>query len=188
MQDYSIETFKTPEQLEQWMEQNAHVQPGIWIKMAKKSSGTISVNHDQALDIMLCFGWIDGQRKGLDDIYFLQKFTPRRAQSTWSKRNINKVAALTAAGKMRSSGIAEVEEAKKDGRWQAAYDSQKDMEMPEDFLLAVEGSSKAKVVFSNLNRTQKYAIAFRLATAKKSETRQRRMGMMLDMLEKGTFR
>jgi uncharacterized protein YdeI (YjbR/CyaY-like superfamily) len=188
MQDYSIETFETPEQLEQWMMQNAGTQPGIWIKMAKKSSGITSVNHDQALDIMLCFGWIDGQRKGLDTTYFLQKFTPRRAQSTWSKRNIDKIAKLTAAGKMQPSGTREVEVAKDDGRWQTAYDSQKDMEIPEDFLQAVEGSLKARMAFENLNRTEKYAIAFRLATAKKPETRQRRMGVILNMLEKGTFR
>lgn len=188
MQEYPIQAFETPEQLERWMMENASSQPGIWVKMAKKSSGILSVDHDQALDIMLCFGWIDGQRKRFDATYFLQKFTPRRAQSTWSKRNIDKVAKLTAAGRMQPSGLKEVEAAQKDGRWDAAYDSQKDMELPEDFMQAVQNSRKAQLTFEKLNKTERYAIAFRLATAKKEETRQRRMEVILNMLEKGTFR
>lgn len=116
-----IMSFVMASQLEQWL--SAHYQTnGVWIKIAKKASGIASVTHDEALDVALCYGWIDGQRNGYDDVFFLQKFTPRRPKSLWSKRNIDKVAVLTAAGKMQPSGLAEVEAAKQDDRWQVAYD------------------------------------------------------------------
>jgi uncharacterized protein YdeI (YjbR/CyaY-like superfamily) len=153
--------------------------------MAKKASGIASVTHDEALDVALCYGWIDGQRKTQDDTYFLQKFTPRRPKSLWSKRNIEKIAALTAAGKMQPSGLAEVAAAQGDGRWDAAYDSPKNMIVPEDFLKALAENPQAQIFFNTLNQANTYAIAWRLQTAKKPETRQRRFDALLAMLAKG---
>ena len=138
---------------EEWLCKHHAKLDGVWLKIAKKASGIPSMTHDEVLDVALCYGWIDGQRKGYDDKYFLQKFSPRRRKSMWSKRNVNKVAKLSAAGRMQPSGLAEVEAAKQDGRWQAAY-----------------------------------AIAWRLATAKKPEIRKRRFEAMLEMLERGMFR
>jgi uncharacterized protein YdeI (YjbR/CyaY-like superfamily) len=155
------------------------------VQVAKKAAGIASVTHDEALDVALCYGWIDGQRKPYDDTYFLQKFTPRRSKSLWSKRNIEKIAALTAAGRMQPAGMAEVEAAKRDGRWEAAYDSSKHMVLPVDLLEALAGNQRAQTFFETLNRTNVYAIVWRLQTAKKPETRKRRLEAMVAMLEKG---
>jgi uncharacterized protein YdeI (YjbR/CyaY-like superfamily) len=172
---------------ERWLLKH-HDEAGIWIKMAKKASGIPSINHDQALDVALCHGWIDGQRKGFDDTYFLQKFTPRRPKSLWSKRNVAKIAVLIATGKIQPSGQAEVEAARKDGRWQAAYDSSKDMTFPDDFHKALIKNKPALDFFTTLNKSNIYAISFRLATAKTPETRKRRFDALLAMLERGEFR
>jgi uncharacterized protein YdeI (YjbR/CyaY-like superfamily) len=172
---------------EQWLFKHHDQLDGVWIKMAKKASGVASVTHDEALDVALCYGWIDGQRKIYDSRFFLQKFTPRRPKSLWSKRNINKVAELTAAGRMQPSGLAEVEAAKQDGRWEAAYDSQKNMAVPEDFLKALEENKQAQAFFNTLSKSNIYAIAWRLETAKKLETRKRRFDALLAMLEGGEF-
>jgi uncharacterized protein YdeI (YjbR/CyaY-like superfamily) len=163
-------------------------QNGVWIKIAKKTSGIVSVTHDEALDVALCYGWIDGQRKSYDSMFFLQKFTPRRPRSLWSKRNVAKVAKLTATGRMKPSGLAEVEAAKRDGRWEAAYDSSKNIVMPADFLKALEKNKRAQAFFNTLSRSNLYAIALRLTTARKPETRQRRLDALLAMLKRGEFR
>ena len=173
--------------LEQWLFEHHAQLAGVWIKMAKKASGIASVTHDEVLDVALCYGWIDGQRNSYDDRYFLQKFTPRRPKSLWSKRNIDKVATLKAAGRMQPSGLAEVEAARQDGRWEAAYDSQKNMVVPEDFLKALRGNKQAQAFFNTLSKSNVYAIAWRLATAKKLETRKRRFDALLAMLERGKF-
>jgi uncharacterized protein YdeI (YjbR/CyaY-like superfamily) len=178
-------TFENVATLEQWMHENHQQANGAWIKIAKKASGITSVTHDEALDIALCFGWIDGQRKSLDESWFLQKFTPRRPRSLWSKRNIEKVTNLIAAGRMQESGIAEIELAKADGRWDAAYDSPKNMKVPEDFLEALKENDKASAFFDTLNKTNRFAIAWRLETARTPATRQRRLGVLIDMLERG---
>jgi uncharacterized protein YdeI (YjbR/CyaY-like superfamily) len=170
---------------EQWLAEHHTRTAGVWIKMAKKASGIASVTHDEALDVALCYGWIDGQRNSLDDSYFLQKFTPRRPKSLWSKRNIDKIAALTAAGRMQPSGLAEVEAAKADGRWEAAYDSPKNMVVPEDFLQALAADEPARAFFDTLNQANRFAIAWRLQTAKKPETRRRRFEALLAMLARG---
>jgi uncharacterized protein YdeI (YjbR/CyaY-like superfamily) len=170
---------------EQWLAEHHAQADGVWIKMARKATGIDSVTHDEALDVALCYGWIDGQRNSLDDTHFLQKFTPRRPQSLWSKRNIEKVGALTAAGRMQPKGLAEVEAAQRDGRWDAAYASSKEMVVPEDFLRALAERPEAQAYFNTLNRANTYAIAWRLATAKKPETRQRRFDALLAMLERG---
>lgn len=153
--------------------------------MAKKASGIASVTHDEALEVALCFGWIDGQRNGHDDRYFLQKFTPRRPKSLWSKRNVAKIAKLTAEGRMQPSGLAEVAAAQLDGRWKAAYAGPKEMIFPKDFLKALEKNKKARMFFRTLSKTNVYAIAWRLETAKKPETRQRRFDALLAMLDRG---
>lgn len=170
---------------EEWLAEHHAAADGVWIMVAKKASGIASVTHDEALDVALCYGWIDGQGKTFDDTYYLQKFTPRRPKSLWSKRNIEKVTALTAAGKMQPAGLAEVEAAKRDGRWDAAYDSPKNMVIPEDFMQALGENEQALAFFNTLNQANKYAIGWRLQTAKKPETRQRRFDALLAMLERG---
>jgi uncharacterized protein YdeI (YjbR/CyaY-like superfamily) len=172
----------------QWLCEH-HTHPdGVWIKVARKASGVASVTYDEAVDMALCHGWTDGQRKSHDDRFFLQKFTPRRPRSLWSKRNINKIAELTAAGRMQPSGLAEVEAAKQDGRWEAAYDSSRDMVVPEDFLEALAENTQAQSFFNTLSKSNVYAIAWRLATAKTPETRKRRFDVLLAMLGTGEFR
>ena len=183
--EYPTLPFENVAEFEQWMHEHNVTADGVWIKIAKMASGIASVTHDEALDVALCFGWIDGQRNGLDEQYFLQKFTPRRPRSLWSKRNIDKVTQLTEAGRMQDSGFAEVELAKKDGRWDAAYDSPKNMNVPEDFLRALEGNNQARAFFETLNKTNRFSIAWRLETARTAATRQRRLGVLIEMLEKG---
>jgi uncharacterized protein YdeI (YjbR/CyaY-like superfamily) len=183
-QDYPILPFASGAEFESWIVSNPD-QSGVWVKIAKKASGISSVTYDEALDVALCYGWIDGAKHGLDDMYFLQKFTPRRSKSTWSKRNVAKVAELIAAGRMKPAGLAEVDAAKADGRWDAAYDSQKDMTVPEDFLQAVAANPSAQESYKALNKANIFAIAYRLRTAKKPETRRRRFDMLLAMLARG---
>jgi len=173
---------------EQWLFEHHTQVDGVWIKMAKKASGLASVTHDEALDVALCYGWIDGQRDTYDSRFFLQKFTPRRPKSLWSKRNTTKVAELTAEGRMQPAGLAEVEAAKQDGRWEAAYASSKQMVVPEDFLKALEHNKHAQAFFATLSKSNVYAIAWRLETAKQPKTRQRRFDALLAMLERGEFR
>lgn len=183
-EEYPIIPFQSAAEFEQWLVAH-HDQPGVWLKLAKKSSGIPSVTYAEALDIALCYGWIDGLKRGFDKSYFLQKFTPRRARSIWSKRNVGKIAELIAAGRMQPAGMAEVESAKRDGRWDAAYDSPKDMVVPEDFLQTLSKHPKARVMYDTLNKTNTFAIAFQLTTAKKPETRQRRIEKIIAMLENG---
>ncbi len=183
-EELPIQPFASGTLWEQWLSEH-HAQPaGVWIKIAKKGSGIDSVTYDEALDVALCYGWIDGQRKTFDSEFFLQKFTPRRSRSLWSKRNIKKVAELIAAARMRPSGMAEIEAAQQDGRWDAAYGSPKNMVVPEDFLQALRANEEASAFFDTLSRSNVYAIAWRLATAQKPETRQRRFDALLAMLEK----
>jgi uncharacterized protein YdeI (YjbR/CyaY-like superfamily) len=178
-------TCATAADWREWLDQHFGDADGVMMKIAKKASGIASITHDEALDVALCYGWIDGVRKSLDDRYFLQKFTPRRARSLWSKRNIDKVAMLEAAGRMHPAGWAEVERAKQDGRWEAAYGSSKDMPVPEDFLQALAKNKRAQETFKTLNSANLFAISFRLHTAKRLETRQRRLEQMLATLERG---
>lgn len=154
------------------------------MKIYKKSTNINSVSYDEALDIALCFGWIDGQKKKYDEQSWLQKFTPRRKRSLWSKRNCEKVEKLIQANKMQPSGLKEIEAAQADGRWEKAYDSPKNMEIPNDFLEKVKKDKETFAFFQTLNKSNPYAIAWRLQTAKKPETRQRRMAKILEMLQK----
>ncbi len=177
--------FELPESWNHWLEKNHSKSSGIWLQFYKKASGKTSITYAQALDEALCYGWIDGQTKSLDAESYLQKFTPRRSKSIWSKRNIEHIARLEKEGRMRSAGIQQVQAAKSDGRWAQAYDSPANMTFPEDFLRELSKNKKALAFFEGLNKTNKYAIGWRLQTATKTETRLNRMKVILDMMAKG---
>lgn len=183
--DLQIILFGRPKEWEDWLEQNHADTKGIWLRLSKKNSGISSVTYSEALEVALCYGWIDGQAKKYDEHSYLQKFTPRRPQSIWSKRNIEHIKRLIKEGKMKLSGLKEAEKAKADGRWERAYDSPGNMVLPEDFLRELSKSKKAEAFFESLSKTNKYSIAWRLQTAKKPETREKRMKAMLEMLERG---
>ncbi len=183
--DLQIISFKSQKDWASWLAKNHAKSNGVWLRLFKKDSGVASVAYDEALDEALCYGWIDGQLEKHDDKSWLRKFTPRRPQSVWSKRNIEHVNRLIQAGKMKSSGLKEVEAAKADGRWERAYDSPSAMQVPKDFLKELSKDKKAKAFFETLNKANTYAIAWRLQTAKKPETRAKRMKAILEMLTRG---
>jgi len=167
-----------------WLAKQHGKSAGVWLKLAKKDSGIASVTYDEALEAALCYGWIDGQKKGFDDKYWLQKFTPRGPRSIWSKINTVKAEKLIASGEMKPAGLKAIELAKQDGRWDAAYDSQKNISVPDDFQAALGKNKKAKAFFATLNSVNRYAILFRIQTAKKAETRARRIQQFVEMLER----
>ncbi len=173
--DDPLEFFATPEDFERWLRTHHAKASCIWVKYAKKSSGIPSIDWNQAVDVALCYGWIDGQAKSLDETYSLQRFTPRGIRSKWSKLNRERVARLTKAGRMQPAGLAEVERAKSDGRWDAAYESPANAKVPDDLAKALAKSVKAKKFFDSLNSANRYAILYRLHEAKKPETRARRL-------------
>ncbi len=183
--NYETLEFSDQAGFRQWLTSNSTETPGIWLRIYKKASGIASINYAEALDEALCFGWIDGQKKSYDDNSFLQKFTPRRPKSLWSKRNIEHVERLTKAGLMTEPGLREADRAKSDGRWEAAYEGSANMQIPEDFLALLRNHPKAEAFFNGLNRTNRYAIAWRLQTAKTEETRKRRAEKIIAMLELG---
>ncbi len=181
----SILSFEAPEDWEHWLEQNHLISKGIWLRFYKKESQVKSVNYQEALDVALCYGWIDGQVKTYDAQSYLQKFTPRRPKSIWSKRNIEHVARLGKDEKMKPAGLKEVESAKTDGRWDVAYDSPSNMTVPDDFLRELSKNKTSLAFFERLNKSNKYAVTWRLQTAKKPETREKRMKAILEMLARG---
>ena len=180
-----ILTFTTPDELEAWLAGNHATSHGIWLRFAKKDSGGVSINYKQALDVALCWGWIDGQAKRIDDSWYLQRFTPRTARSIWSKINCAKVEGLIAAGKMQPPGLSEIERAKADGRWERAYDSPKNATVPEDLAEALARNRKAAAFFETLTSQNRYAILHRIQTAKKPETRHKRIADFVGMLARG---
>lgn len=177
--------FRSATAFRKWLAVHHDDCDGIWLQIFKKDSGEKSVTYAEALDEALCFGWIDGQKQKHDERSWLQKFTPRRPRSGWSKINTKHVERLIREERMQAAGHAQVEGARADGRWQAAYDSPSKANVPEDFLAALEKDRKAKAFFASLNKVNRYAIAYRLQTAKTPETRQKRMAMILEMLSKG---
>lgn len=177
--------FEDAPRFEAWLAEHHGRRRGVWLKIAKKDSGLASVTHREALDIALCFGWIDGQRRSRDATHYLQKFTPRRPRSLWSKVNVAKVEALTAAGRMREPGLAEVAAAQADGRWEAAYASQSAAEVPPDLEAALAANEKARLFFDGLDRAGRYAVLWRLMTAKTPELRAKRLSAMVATLESG---
>ncbi|MFM8877230.1 MAG: YdeI/OmpD-associated family protein [Anaerolineae bacterium] len=177
--------FETKKKFAEWLAKNHDESVGLWLKIAKKATGISTVTYAEALDVALCYGWIDGQKGSFDEQYFLQKFTPRRPKSIWSKINVEKVAGLIASGEMKPAGLKAVEAAKQDRRWAAAYSSQKNMEVPADFQSALNKNKKAKAFFETLTGSIRYSFLFRIETAKKAETREKRIRQFVEMLEKG---
>lgn len=177
--------FKSAQAFEAWLKRHHATSPGLWLKIAKRGADETSVTYLEAVEIALCWGWIDSQKKGLDERYFLQRFTPRRARSVWSKVNVDKVAALTKAGRMQASGLVQVEAAKTDGRWAQAYDGARTSVVPDDLIAALEAAPTAKAFFSTLNATHRYAVLWRIQTAAKAETRARRIAQLVAMLARG---
>jgi uncharacterized protein YdeI (YjbR/CyaY-like superfamily) len=178
-------TFPTSNDFRKWLKENHAKSTGIWLRIWKAGAQVPTVTYAEALDQALCFGWIDGQKKSFDSRSWLQKFTPRRRGSRWSKRNTQHAERLIKAKKMTAAGLREINAAKKDGRWKSAYDSFGGAELPADFLRELAKNKKAKAFFETLNKTNLYSIVYRLQTAKKAETRDKRMKAILKMLEKG---
>ena len=176
--------FASQKKWASWLAKQHAKSLGIWLKLAKRDSGIASVTYDEALDVALCYGWIDGQKKGFDDKYWLQMFTPRGSKSIWSKINTMKAEKLIASGEMKSAGLKAIELAKRDGRWAAAYESQKNISVPDDFQSVLDKNKKAKDFFATLNSVNRYAILFRIHNAKKAETRVKRIQQFIEMLEK----
>ena len=179
------ESFEVQAEWERWLEANHAITDGIWIKFAKKSSGVVSINYREALDVALCFGWIDGQIKSIDASFYRQRFTPRRARSKWSKINCGHVERLIKAGKMRPAGLKQIESAKADGRWEMAYDSPRNAEPPDDLVKALRNSPKARKAFDGLSSQNRYAILWRIQNAKRPETRSKWVERCVTMLEAG---
>jgi len=180
-----IIAYKSATEWETWLEKNHRTSPGLWIRIFKKGSGKPSITYAQALDGALCYGWIDGQKQKYDDDSWLQRFTPRRPKSSWSKINTGHIERLIKTGKMKEAGLTHVNAAKQDGRWAKAYDSQSMATLPEDFLQELAKNKKAKIFFATLSKSNLYAIFYRLQTAKKEETKQKRLKAIIAMLEKG---
>ena len=166
-----------------WLDLHHAASPGLWLRLAKKDAEISSISYTQALDLALCYSWIDSHKKGYDAESWLQKFSPRKAKSIWSKVNCAKAEALISSGQMQPAGLAEVERARQDGRWEAAYDSQRNASVPADLQAALDASPEAAAFFATLSSVNRYAILFRVQTAKKAETRARRIQQFMAMLE-----
>lgn len=177
--------FKSARAFETWLKKHHARSEGLWLKIAKRGADAPSVTYPEAVAIALCWGWIDGQKKGFDDQHFLQRFTPRRARSIWSKINVAKVAALIEAGRMQPPGYAQIEAAQADGRWARAYDGARTSAVPADLLAALEREPKAKAFFATIDAANRYAVLWRVQTAVKAETRARRIAQLVQKLARG---
>jgi uncharacterized protein YdeI (YjbR/CyaY-like superfamily) len=176
--------FRDKKALDAWLEKNHGKSPGLWLQIAKKDSGRKSVSYPEALESVLCYGWIDGQKKPESEATWLQKITPRAKRSMWSQVNCQKAKGLIAAGLMRPAGLAEIERAKTDGRWENAYESFSSATVPPDFEKALKKSPRAHAAFNTLTRTLKYSVLWNIHAAKKPETRERRVRNFVERLEK----
>ncbi|MFC9787567.1 YdeI family protein [Rhodococcus sp. NPDC127528] len=181
----TTEHFVDATDFRNWLAAHHDSSPGIWLKIAKKDRAQSSVSYDEAVDAALCFGWIDGQKRSFDDDFWLQGFTARRARSPWSKRNREKAERLLAQRLVLAPGLAEIEAAKADGRWDRAYDGQSTAAVPQDFLDALAQVPAAEQFFATLNKANRYAVAYRLQDAKKPETRARRIETYVQMFSEG---
>ncbi len=177
--------FASAQEWEAWLDGNHADARGLWIKIGKVGRGSPSVTYDEALDVALCFGWIDGQKGAFDDAHWLQKFTPRGPRSKWSKRNRQKASALIDQGRMHPAGLAQVERARQDGRWDAAYEGSSAATVPDDLQRALDADPKALEKFETLNSRNRYAILYRVQDAKRAETRARRIEKFVVMLHEG---
>ena len=184
-QNLPILAFASQKKWEEWLARNHQTSKGLWLKIAKKGAETGTVNYAEALDVALCYGWIDGQKGALDAGFWLQKFTPRGARSKWSKVNRDKATALIESGRMQPAGLAEIERAKTDGRWEAAYDAQSKASVPEDLQRELDANPDAAAFFATLESYNRYAILYRLQEAKKPETRAKRLEKFIGMLKRG---
>lgn len=183
--DLPVIPFPSQAAWEEWLETNHERSDGLWIKFAKKASGIETVVYAEALEVALCFGWIDGQVNRFDDDWYLQRFTPRRARSKWSQINRDKAEALIKRGLMRPAGLREVERAKGDGRWEAAYASPSKIDVPDDLRAALDANPAARDFFTTLKGSNRYAILYRIHDAKRPETRARRIDQLVAMLARG---
>jgi uncharacterized protein YdeI (YjbR/CyaY-like superfamily) len=177
--------FATPAELEAWLDEHAEDSDGIWLKFARKASGIQSVAYAEAVEIALCHGWIDGQAKRFDDDHYLQRFTPRRPRSRWSKINRGRAERLMSEGRMRPAGLREVERARADGRWEEAYDSPTTATVPEDFQEALDAVPAAREFFESLGNTKRYSFLYRIRDAKRPETRAKRIAEYVELLREG---
>ncbi len=177
--------FVTQQDWEAWLDTHHADTAGVWLKLAKAGAGVPSITYAQALEVALCYGWIDGQKASFDEQYWLQKFTPRRSKSVWSQVNCAKATELIAAGRMREAGLRQVEVARADGRWDAAYAGQRTIEIPPDFQAELDAHPAAQAFFATLNSANRYAFLWRIHTAKKPETRAARIRQFIEMLERG---
>lgn len=183
--DLPVKTFKDQGAWEKWLDANHARSPGIWLRFAKKASGIPSVDYPQALDVALCYGWIDGQKRSLDAESYLQRFTPRGPRSLWSKINTDKAAALISSGRMRPAGHAAIESAKASGRWESAYQPWSHPDVPPELQAGLDGNKKAKAFFETLKGRERYAVIFRVQTAKKPETKAKRVAEFVERLARG---
>ena len=174
--------FASPAAWESWLETNHAASKGLWLQLAKKDTGIASVTYAEALDVALCYGWIDSQKAALDERYWLQKFTPRGKASRWSKINRERALALQREGRMRPAGQTQMERAQADGRWDAAYGPQRETTVPDDLQAALDLNPEAKAFFATLNGRNRFAILYRLQDAKRPETRARRLEQFVAML------
>lgn len=184
-QGLPILPFASQRKWEEWLDKHHATSKGLWLKLAKKDSGIESLNYAEALDIALCYGWIDGQKGAFDGEYWLQKFTPRGPRSKWSKINRDKAAALINEKRMQPAGLAAIEQAQRDGRWEQAYDSQSKASVPEDLQRELDRNPEAAAFFAALNSVNRYAVLFRIHDAKKPETRAKRIEKFIGMLNRG---
>jgi uncharacterized protein YdeI (YjbR/CyaY-like superfamily) len=177
--------FASAEELEAWLDEHHGEVDGIWLKIAKKASGIESVGYSEAVEVALCFGWIDGQMRSLDDTHYVQRFTPRRPRSKWSKLNREKAERLIAERRMRPAGLAEVERARADGRWDDAYEPSSTATVPDDFRAALDAEPEARAFFDTLGGSKRYAFLYRIADAKRPETRAKRISEYVALLRAG---
>jgi len=183
-QDPPVLLFKDQTSWERWLSRNHDKSTGVWLRLAKKGSAMQSLTHAEALDSALCYGWIDAQKKPESAHAWRERFTPRGKRSIWSKINRQKAAALAECGRMQPAGLSEMQRAQQDGRWEAAYDSPRNAPVPDDFQAALDESAEAKAFFATLESRNRYAILFRIQTVKKAETRARKIGQFVAMLER----
>jgi uncharacterized protein YdeI (YjbR/CyaY-like superfamily) len=177
-----VMVFESTKAWDAWLAAHHADSPGLWLMIAKKGSAGQSISYSDALDVALCYGWIDGQKGRHDDDYWLQRFTPRKPGSNWSKINTERVAALIASSRMRPAGLREIERAQADGRWERAYESQSRITVPEDLARALEANPRAREFFATLDGTNRYAVLYRITSAKRPETRAKRIDTFVAML------
>ncbi|AGC47121.1 hypothetical protein MYSTI_05845 [Myxococcus stipitatus DSM 14675] len=179
-------TFRGAAEFEAWLDEHGGARAGVWLKLAKKGTGIASLTDDEAVDVGLCFGWISGQRKSLDERYYLQKYVPRRPRSRWSCVNVRKVEVLLAQGRMRPAGLAEVEAAKADGRWSAAYESQRNATVPDDLSAVLAANPQAARAFESLGKTRRYSLILEVVTARTEAGRASHVRRVVESLESAT--